>query len=148
MSRLVASFSSPPADRMAGRQQARAVARAARAAAPARGNYAPGSAGAAAVSRVKTQAKANAFLSREALLDDAINQGVIDGSLRAHYATCYDRDPGGTQAYLQSLGLRTTATATASSEVYVEANLSTAERTRIAAAREGRQPARIVNGGL
>jgi hypothetical protein len=146
---------------MAGREQARAVARAARAAATARGNYGPGSAGAAAVARAKgkaqpqqsrvsaeTTARANAFLSREALLDDAINQGVIDGSLRAHYATCYDRDPGGTQTYLQSLGLRSTATASASSEVYVEANLSTAERTRIAAAREGRQPARIVNGGL
>jgi hypothetical protein len=113
----------------------------------AQGNYAPGARGAAAASRLATEARANAFLDREALLDDAIHQGVIGGALRDHYATCYDRDPGGTQAYLQSLGLRTTVAA-ASAEGYVETNLSTAERKRIAAARDGRQTARIVNGGL
>lgn len=130
-----ARFSSPPADRIAGRPR--------RAAAQAR-------AGAPRVSAA-TEARANSFLDREALLDAAMHQGVIGGGLRDHYAQCYDADPEGTRSYLQSLGLRgsTPGTASASaSQEYVDTHLSSAERQRIAAAREGRQHSRIVNGGL
>jgi hypothetical protein len=93
-----------------------------------------------------------ASLDREALMDEAIHQGVIGGALREHYATCYDRDPAGTRAYLQSLGFRAqaqpAASATAaSSDEYVQTHLSAAERGRISAAREGRSP-RVISGGL
>ncbi len=145
MSRLVAEFSSPPADRMAGR----ASARAARAQAQDRGLHAR--AGAPKVS-ASTEARANSFLAREALLDEAMHQGVIGGGLRAHYGECYDADPEGTRAYLRGLGLRDGGTAVASAAVpadgYDESYLSPAERGRITAARDGRQPSRIVNGGL
>jgi hypothetical protein len=136
----VARFSGPPADRMAGR--------AARAQARAQGNYAPGGDGAKAAA----EARANSFLSREALLDEAMHQGVIGGGLRAHYAECYDSDPEGTRSYLRGLGLRDGGTAAASAAVpadgYDESRLSPAERNRITAAREGRQPSRVINGGL
>jgi hypothetical protein len=100
-----------------------------------------------------TQASAgvSAAADREALMDEAIHQGVIGGALREHYATCYDRDPSGTRAYLQSLGLRAQATpavpAAASGDEYVQTHLSAAERGRISAAREGRSP-RVISGGL
>jgi hypothetical protein len=144
MSRLVAEFSSPPADRMAGRSSARAAR------AQAQGNYAPGGTGAKAAA----EARANSFLSREVLLDEAMHQGVIGGGLRAHYADCYDSDPEGTRAYLRGLGLRDGGTAAASAATaapadgYDESQLSPAERNRITAARDGRQPSRIINGGL
>lgn len=138
----VARFSGPPADRMAGRAAARAQAQD-------RGLYAR--AGASKVS-ASTEARANSFLAREALLDEAMHQGVIGGGLRAHYAECFDADPEGTRNYLRGLGLRDGGTAAASAAApadgYDESRLSPAERSRITAAREGRQPSRIINGGL
>jgi hypothetical protein len=136
----VAQFSGPPADRMAGRST--------RAVAPRGGEFTQ-----AARKEVsaETASRANSFLSREALLDEAVHQGVIGHALRAHYAQCYDADPTGTRTYLQNIGLRlSTATAPAAattSEEYDDSALSNAERGRIAAAREGRQP-RFITGGL
>jgi hypothetical protein len=146
----VARFSGPPADRMAGRSAARAAR------VQAQGNYVPGGpagkAAAEAKAKAAAEARANSFLSRESLLDEAMHQGVIGGGLRAHYGECYDADPEGTRAYLRGLGLRDGGTAAASAAVpsdgYDESRLSPAERTRITAAREGRQPSRIINGGL
>ncbi len=135
MSRLIAQFAGPPADRMAGRQQARA--------ARAQGNYTPRQKVSAA-----TTARANSFLDRETLLDAAVHQGVIGGALRGHFAECYDKDPSGTRSYLQSLGLSGGTSAAAASQGYVETHLSPGERERVAAAREGRRSGRIVNGGL
>ncbi len=148
-------YSGPPADRMAGR----AAARAARAATtkPA-GNYtpkqkpaAPAPAPPAAATRVSaaTEARANAFLDRESLLDQAVNAGVIGANLRGHYARCFDADPQGTRSYLQSIGLRVSMAqdTQAAPDAYVDTHLSRAERNRIAAARAGGGP-RIVNGGL
>jgi hypothetical protein len=137
----VARFSGPPAERMVGRAQARA----ARAAAKPQGNYAPGSAGVKAA----VEARANAFLRREELLDNAIHQGIISTSLRAHFAALWDADPDGTRAHLESIGLAKTLQASAATapDAYDESALSAAERGRIAAAREGRGP-RIINGGL
>jgi hypothetical protein len=140
----VARFSGPPADRMAGRPRKAAAQRA--------GNYTPKAKAAAPTVSAATEARANSFLDREALLDAAMHQGVIGGGLRAHYAECYDNDPVGTRSYLQSLGLRGggthSASAAAASDQYDESALSNAERGRIAAAREGRRPSQIVNGGL
>jgi hypothetical protein len=131
----VARFSGPPADRMAGR----ATARAARAAAAKpQGNYRP----------------KDHSTTREQLLDEAVHAGVIDHGMRAHYAACYDADPSGTRSYLNALGLArmhsqsTPPPAQAEPDAYSQTGLSTAERGRISAAREGRGPARIVNGGL
>jgi hypothetical protein len=151
MSRLVAQFSGPPADRMAGR----ATARAARAAAASpkglrarAGKPAPAAPAAEAGISAATAARANAFLAREALLDEAINCGVISANLRGHYGRCYDADPSGTRSYLQSIGLRPSqSTQAASSEEYDNSALSRAERSRIAAAREGKTP-RIGGEGL
>ncbi len=127
---------------MAGRSAARAAR------AQAQGNYAPGGPGAKAAA----EARANSFLAREALLDEAMHQGVIGGGLRDHYAACYDADPEGTRNYLRGLGLRDGGTASASAALpadgYDESYLAPAERKRITAAREGRQPSRIINGGL
>lgn len=148
-------YSGPPADRMAGRAAARA-ARAARAAAPKQaGNYAPkhkpAASAPAAAPRVSaaTEARANAFLDRESLLDQAVNAGVIGANMRAHYARCFDADPAGTRSYLQSIGLHVSMAqgTQAASDAYVETHLSRAERERIAAARAGRGPS-IINGGL
>jgi hypothetical protein len=142
----VARFSGPPAERMAGRPRRATAQRA--------GNYTPKAKAAAPKVSAATEARANSFIDREALLDAAMHQGVIGGGLRAHYAECYDNDPEGTRSYLQSLGLRgggahsATAAATATSDQYDESALSKAERGRIEAAREGRRPSQIVNGGL
>ncbi len=136
----VARFSSPPADRMAGRPSG---VRAARATANQKGLRAR--AGKPAVSAA-TEARAQSFLDRESLLDQAVNAGVIGANMRSHYAACYDADPVGTRQYLDDIGLRRAGGAQASEE-YVETNLSRAERNRIAGAREGR-PSRIINGGL
>lgn len=116
----VARFAGPPADRMAGRPS-----RQAKAAQPA-------------------AARAQSYLDREALLDEAVNKGVIGANLRGHYAACFDADPEGTRNYLRGIGLATQA---AAPEGYVETHLSRQERARIAAAREGK-PSRVINGGL
>jgi hypothetical protein len=126
MSRLIAEFAGPPADRMAGRAQARA----------ARANLG---------SNISATLREGERGGREALLDQAVHAGVISSGLRAHYAACYDADPEGTRAYLSSLGLRPSAPA--ASEEYPTAGLSRSELNRIEAAREGRT-SRIVNGGL
>ena len=128
--RAVMTYAGPPADRMAGRP-----ARAARAARAARTTVS-----------AATVAKAQGFLDRETLLDEAVHQGVIGGALRAHYAACFDADPQGTRNYLAGIGLVTRAAATPSDE-YLDTHLSTRERERIAAAREGKG-SRVINGGL
>jgi hypothetical protein len=134
-----ASFFGPPADRMAGRPSLMAKA----AAPKPQGNYKPKPKQSQS-SAATTAARANAFLRREEALDNAVHQGVISSSLRAHFATLWDADPEGTRAHLESIGLARTQ---AQSDAYDESVLSTAERGRIAAAREGRGP-RIINGGL
>jgi hypothetical protein len=133
-----AGFFGPPADRMAGRPSLMAKA----AAPKPQGNYKPKSKQAGA--SPTTAARANAFLRREEVLDNAVHQGVISSSLRAHFATLWDADPEGTRAHLESIGLARTQ---AQSDAYDESALSAAERGQIAAAREGRGP-RIINGGL
>jgi hypothetical protein len=98
-----------------------------------------------------TGERANAFLEREDLLDAAIHDGRISANLREHYAACFDRDPAGTRDFLGKLGARQQASVTPAStgpDEYPTAGLSRAEQTRIAAAREGCAPGRIVNGGL
>ena len=136
MSRAITSepvmrFSGPPAERMAGRPMRATVQRA--------GNYTPKAKAAAPKVSAATEARANSFLDREALLDAAMHEGVIGGGLRAHYAECYDSDPEGTRSYLQSLGLRGggahSASAAATSDRYDERYLSEAERSGIEAAR-------------
>lgn len=142
MSRLVAQYSGPPADRMAGRGAARA-ARAA--AAKPKGNYTPKA----------TTSRVDVSLSGERVLDQAILQGVIGSNMRSHYQTLWQADPTGTKEYLEKLGLYPDDTLeanapekiAASSEEYPTSALSRAELRRIAAAREGR-PSRIVHGGL
>jgi hypothetical protein len=136
----VARFAGPPADRMAGRAQAR-VAR--MQAAGKGGHFVQASTAEPRVSAA-TAARANAFLRREQVLDNAIHQGVISAGLRAHFATLYDADPQGTQAHLASIGLRDAPAA----DAYVESGLSPGERARIAAAHEGRSTGRFVHGGL
>jgi hypothetical protein len=127
LGRAVKTYAGPPADRMAGRP-----ARAARAA--------------KTTVSAATVAKAQGFLDREALLDEAVHQGVIGGALRTHYAACFDADPQGTRNYLAGIGLVTRAAATPPDQ-YLDTHLSTRERERIAAAREGKGP-RVINGGL
>ena len=139
-----ARFSGPPADRMAGRPS-----RVAQAAAPRpQGNYRPKQ----PAQRVSaaTEARANSFLDREAALDNAMHQGIISGSLRAHFATLWDADPEGTRAHLESIGLAKTGQqpVAASSDAYNDSALSDVERRRITAAREGRQATRVISGGL
>lgn len=153
----VVRFSGPPADRMAGRAQARA----ARAAAKPQGNYTPkqkpGQISAATVNKV------NSFLSGEDAIDQAIHQGVIGANMAAHFRALWLADPDDTRKYLEKLGLYPhplasgpagnpevnppEQIATASAEEYPTAALSHAERDRIAAAREGRT-GRIISGGL
>ncbi|HEX4483524.1 MAG TPA: hypothetical protein VH081_07020 [Solirubrobacteraceae bacterium] len=144
MSRLVAQFSGPPADRMAGRQQARAAASAARAAAAKpQGNYKPKAKAAeqTGVSEETTQ-RANAFLDREALLDRAVHAGCISQGMRSHYAAAYDADPAGCRTFLATLGLRDEAPAASSGDSL----LSASEQERVTAAREGKT-SRIVDLG-
>jgi hypothetical protein len=149
----VARFSAPPADRMAGRQQARA----ARAAKP-QGNYTPKQKISAA-----TENRVNSFLSGEQAIDQAIHQGVIGANMASHYRILWQADPDDTRRYLEKLGLYPEPLASgpagnpdpnpeqivqaSASDEYDSSALSKAERGRIAAAREGRT-SRIVNGGL
>lgn len=144
MSTIVASgrpewqAAGPPAVRMAGRAQARAAAKG--------GNFTPKKKEGVSAA---TAARANAFLSREAVLDDAINQGVISAGLRSHFARLMEADPEGTRAYLEKVGLsRSAGTQQAASEDYPTSGLSDAERRRITAARGGQSSMRVVNGGL
>jgi hypothetical protein len=137
----VARFSGPPADRMNGRpsRQANAQARA-------QGNYNP-----------KTKAAA-AMLSADQALDQAILQGVIGANMAAHYRVLWQADPKGTREYLEKIGLHpnlgedpqinSPEHIAASADAYPTSALSGAEQKRIAAAREGRGPGRIVQGGL
>ncbi|HEX4186640.1 MAG TPA: hypothetical protein VHY83_01965 [Solirubrobacteraceae bacterium] len=94
-----------------------------------------------------TAAKAQGFLDREALLDNAVHAGVISEGMRKHYATAYDADPAGCRAFLGKLGLRTETTASTAEpeDAYPDSLLSPQERQRVAAAREGRQHSRIVS---
>jgi hypothetical protein len=149
MSRLIAEFSAPPAERMAGRQQARAAR------AQAKG-YTPKISAA-------TEARANAFLQGEATIDKAIWQGVIGANMASHYKALWLADPAETHKFLVSLGLvgdgdwkaepyggnpdPTPGKIASAAEEYSTAGLSKAELGRIAAAREGRA-SRIVSGGL
>jgi hypothetical protein len=153
MSRLIAEYAGPPADRMAGRQQARAAR------AQAQGNYTPKKKISAA-----TEARANAFLAGEAAIDQAIYQGVIGANMASHYKALWLADPAETHKFLVSLGLIQDSDwkdepyggnpdptpgkiAAAAAEEYSTGGLSDAERGRIAAAREGRT-SRVINGGL
>jgi hypothetical protein len=132
-------FTGPPADRMAGRSAARAAA------AKPKGNYTP---------------KANATLSADQAIDQAIHQGIIGANMAAHYKVLWQADPIETRQYLEKLGLYPEPLASgpagnpdphpeqiAASQVYDDSALSRAERGRIAAAREGRT-GRVISGGL
>ncbi len=121
-----ARFSGPPTDRVKGRPSSARAAGNLKSAKP-------------AVSAA-TVARANSFLDREALLDHAINAGVIGTNMRAHYGTCFDADPEGTRAYLRGMGMSARAASSAAPEAYADAHLSPQERNRIAAAREGKRP--------
>lgn len=142
----IATFSGPPADRMAGRAQARA----------ARGNYAAGAAGAKAAAKAKAkaattasvEARANSFLAREELLDRAIASGVIQSGMRAHYAQAYDADAEGCRAFLAKLpgGAAVAAATVVAAEDDGMSLLTDAERENVENARAGRRP-RFVNGG-
>jgi hypothetical protein len=130
-----ARFAGPPADRMAGRQQARA-ARAARAQG---GNFTP---------KQKPSGP-----SDDQVLDQAIHQGVINAGMRGHYQTLLQSDPAGTRAFLAKLGLSDIgasyqqAAAASNDEEYLPGALTKAEQDRVTAAREGRTSV-FVNGGL
>ena len=134
-------FTGPPADRMAGRSAARAAA------AKPKGNYTP---------------KANATLSADQAIDQAIHQGIIGANMAGHYKVLWQADPVETRQYLEKLGLYPQPLASgpagnpevnppeqiaASAEEYPTGALSRAERGRIAAAREGRT-GRVISGGL
>jgi hypothetical protein len=152
----VARFSAPPADRMAGRQQARA----ARAAVKPQGNYTPKQKISAA-----TENRVNSFLSGEQMIDQAIHQGVIGANMASHYRALWLADPAETHKYLVSLGLIQDSdwkdepyggnpdptpgkiVQASASDEYDASALSKAERDRIAAAREGRT-SRVISGGL
>jgi hypothetical protein len=136
-------FSGPPSDRISGRpSRVQASARA-------QGNYSlkdPATISAA------TTARANQFLEREALLDQAIHAGLINAGMRGHYAQCFDADPTGTRTYLAQLGhsqapVPAAQGAAASGDDYPEGMLTNVERSRVAAAREGRPYGRIISGG-
>jgi hypothetical protein len=139
----VARFSGPPADRMAGRAQARAARLSA---AKPKGNYTPKKKVSAA-----TAARVEQFLDGEQMLDQAVHQAIIAPSVRSHYAQLMKADPVGTRAHLEALGVTSVsgqpASAQTSGDDYCESALTHAERKRIAAAREGRS-ARFVHGGL
>lgn len=146
MSTIVASgrpswqAAGPPAVRMAGRAQARAAAKAKG------GSFTPPKKPAVSAATV---ARANAFLGREAVLDDAINQGVISANLRSHFSRLMEADPEGTRAYLEKVGLsRSAETQQTAADDYPTSGLSDAERRRITAARGGQSSMRVVNGGL
>jgi hypothetical protein len=139
-------FSGPPADRMTGRAQARAARAAARAKPP--GNYTPKKPQISAA----TVERANQFLDGEADIDQAIHQGIINSGMASHFRALMKADPTNTRAYLQSLGLRRAGEpqpqqVAAASDDYPTSGLSSVERGRIAAAREGRASA-VVHGGL
>jgi hypothetical protein len=141
----VARFSGPPADRMAGRAQARAARLSA---AKPKGNYTPKKKVSAA-----TEARVEQFLDGEMLLDQAVHQAIIAPSVRPHYAQLMKADPVGTRAHLEALGMTSVsgerpAATQPSGDDYCESALTRAERERIAAAREGRSSARFVHGGL
>lgn len=140
----VARFSGPPADRMAGRAQARAARLSA---AKPKGNYKPKQKVSAA-----TAARVEQFLDCEQMLDQAVHQAIIAPSVRPHYAQLMKADPVGTRAHLEALGVTSAsgqpAAVQASGDDYCESALTRAERERIAAAREGRRSARFVHGGL
>lgn len=91
-------------------------------------------------------------MEREDLLDQAIHDGRISANLREHYAACFDRDPAGTRDFLGKLGAAQRASAAPAPapepDAYPTTGLSRAEQTRIAAAREGRTPGRVISGGL
>lgn len=136
--RPAARFAGPPADRMAGRPSRNAYKAKATAAKP-------------AVSAA-TVARANSFMEREDLLDQAIYDGRINAGMRGYYAQCFDADPAGTRAFLGKMGHNPAASAPVAQpapadDSYPESMLTNAERARVAAAREGRQPRRIVEGG-
>ena|ERR1700686_1970145 len=153
-SKPVARFSGPPADRMAGRAQARA----AKAAAKPQGNYTPKQKVSTA-----TEARVSSFLSGEDTIDQAIHQGVIGANMAAHFRALWLADPDDTRKYLEKLGLYPYPLASGpagnpevnppeqiamtSAEEYPTGALSHAERGRIAAAREGRTQ-RVIHGGL
>jgi len=100
-----------------------------------------------------TQKRIDNYVSTEAMLDQAVHAGVIDGSLREHYCQLAAADPAGTRAHLNNLGLsmmgvrQTGATASAATEVYDSSHLTVAERNRIDAARGVAKPSRLVHGG-
>lgn len=154
MSRLIAEFAGPPADRMAGRQQARAAK-------AQRGLHARASDQRPTISAA-TESRVNNFLSGEDAIDQAIHQGVIGANMAAHYRALWQADPVETREYLEKLGLYPNPLASggegnpevnapekiaASQEEYPTAGLSRAERGRISAAREGRT-GRVIHGGL
>jgi hypothetical protein len=146
MSRLIAEYAGPPAERMAGRQQARAQVQ----------GYTPKISAA-------TEARANAFLAGETAIDNAIYSGVIGANMASHYRALWAADPAETHKFLVSLGLvgdgdwkaepyggnpdATPGKIASAAEEYNPAGLSKAELGRIAAAREGRT-SRVINGGL
>jgi hypothetical protein len=100
-----------------------------------------------AAQRATAAAKQHEFV-RERVLDQAIHQGIIGASLRSHYGACYDRDSAGTRSHLHNLGMiPVDAAPSAPSDGYDESSLSDAERSRVAAARQGRMSTRVIHGG-
>jgi hypothetical protein len=101
-----------------------------------------------------TQRRIDSYVSIEAMLDQAVHAGVIDGSLREHYCQLAAADPAGTRAHLNNLGLSMmgvrqtgSTTASANAEAYDSSHLTAAERGRIDAARGKRVASCIVHGG-
>jgi hypothetical protein len=146
LAKPIATFSGPPADRMAGRAQARA----ARAQAQSKGgSYTQAASKVEPRVSAATEASASSFLAREELLDRAIASGVIQPGLRGHYARAYDADPDGCRAFLGKLpggaNLASTVVASAAEDDGLSL-LTDAERQNVMDARAGRRP-RFVHGG-
>lgn len=143
-----ARFAGPPTDRMQGRpSRQRQGGQFVQAAAPAAGQRAGSKVNA------KTAARAESFLAREQLLDEAVHASVINAGMRDHFARCYDADPAGTRHTLAALGLRTAASVQIqdAADTGIADDLSplltATERKQAEAAREGRSP-KIIHGGL
>jgi hypothetical protein len=102
-----------------------------------------------------TEKRVNQYLDTEDMLDQAIHAGIINVGMREYYSQCSAKDPAGTRAYLNNLGLSMmgvrqesrSVAASAVQEDYPTGALTDAERNRIAAAQGGRVASRIVDGG-
>jgi hypothetical protein len=141
----VARFAGPPADRMNGRNMARAKRATMRS---------------SAATKPKGTPKANATLSGDQTIDQAIHQGIIGANMAAHFKVLWQADPDDTRKYLEKLGLipdmglnpdpspEQIVKASSVDDSFPAEMLLPSEQKRIAAAREGRHSSRFVNGGL